>query len=279
MNQNQPNQTKSLLLLCALLALAACSTAARPTAEVDIFIPSVVEDARPVERIYNVALDLLAEREYYRALAEFSVVESQYPYSIWARRALLRKSWLYYLLDNYDEAIISVQRFIQLYPADDAAPYANYLAAICLYEQIGDAVRSPEKARAARDALLAVEGLYPESLYARDAKVKASYVHANLAAREMRIGRYYLWRGSYVGAVRRFQNVVRDYGQTIYAPEALHRLAEVYLTLGLREEALRAGAIAGHNFPASIWYKRTYALLKAYPPEDAKTAAAASPAG
>lgn len=257
---------RNALHICLVsLLLAACATGGDD--EIIAFTPSVTEESRPVEQVYNSALNLLMEQEYFIALAEFATVESQYPYSIWARRALLRQAYIFYLLEAYEEAQGAAERFIQLYPADEAAAYAHYLFAICLYQQTGDVSRSPEKATAALESLRAVVGLFPDSDYARDAKVKITYVRASLAAREMRAGRYYMWRNFYPGALRRFQNVVRDYGDTIYAPEALHRLVEVYLTLGLEDEARHAGAVMSHNFAASSWYKRSYALLQEHVPD------------
>ncbi len=256
----------------AVLCLAAFSLVAAGCAERASDLEVFEEDERSVEEIYSAGLDFLQSRNYYFALDEFTIAETQYPYSIWARRAILLSAYANYELEQYDEAAAAAQRFFALYPGNAHAPYAYYLYAMCFYRQIG-LVDRQNGAGAALAAFETVVKLFPASAYARDARFKIPLVRAHLAARQMYLGRYHQRRGEYAGAIKHFQNVVRGFQTTAYPPEALHRLVEIYLTLGLDDEARKTGVLLGANFPASTWYRYSYALLAPLSPDAGKAPA------
>ena len=229
--------------------LAACSS------------DEVAYEERPVESIYNQAMDRLLDGDSELAAVDFDEVERQHPYSVWARKSQLMAAYSHYRVNNYDDAIFTAQRFLQLHPGNRDAPYAYYLIAICYYEQITDIGREQKITEQALDALRAVVDRYPASEYARDASLKIDLARDHLAGKEMEIGRYYLDRGHYAAAINRFRHVVRDYGTTSHVPEALHRLTEAYLSLGIDDEAKNTASVLGYNYPGSEWYLDSYALL------------------
>ncbi|MBT4042115.1 MAG: outer membrane protein assembly factor BamD [Rhodospirillaceae bacterium] len=216
---------------------------------------------RPVEEIYNQAMDRLIAGDAALAAGDFDEVERQHPYSVWARKSQLMAAYSQYLVNNYDEAILTAQRFLQLHPGNRDAPYAYYLIAISYYEQIADIGREQKITEQALDALREIVDRYPSSEYARDAGLKIDLARDHLAGKEMEIGRYYLERGHYAAAINRFRHVITLYQTTSHVPEALHRLTEAYLSLGLQDEAKNSAAILGHNYPGSEWYLDSYALL------------------
>ena len=254
---------KQILTLCAVCGvLSACI-------ESDPEIAEYIE--RPVEQIYNEAFDELERRNFIAAALQFDEVERQHPYSIWARRAMVMAAYTYYLQNKYDEAILTARRFLALYPGNKRAPYAYYLIAICQYERISDIKRDQLITELAQQALVDVIRRYPETDYARDAVLKLDLTSDHLAGKEMDVGRYYLKRGHYIGASVRFSNVIKNYPRTSHVPEALHRLTEVYLSLGVTSEAQNAAAVLGYNFPNSGWYRDSYRYLndrKLTPKED-----------
>jgi outer membrane protein assembly factor BamD len=217
---------------------------------------------RPVEELYNDAMDSLLDGSYVEAAKGFDEVERQHPYSVWATRAQIMAAYAYYKNNNYDESIISADRFIKLHPGHRDVAYAYYLNAVSYYEQISDVGRDQKMTEL---ALLSLEELvrrFPDTSYARDARLKIDLTRDHLAGKEMSVGRYYLTRGHYIAAVNRFRRVVEHYQTTSHVPEALHRLAEAYLALGVTHEAQAAAAVLGHNFPGSEWYLDSYALLE-----------------
>ncbi|MEL7042749.1 MAG: outer membrane protein assembly factor BamD [Pseudomonadota bacterium] len=216
---------------------------------------------RPVEQLYARATDELDQRDYDQAILLFNEVERQHPYSEWARRSSLMSAFASYESRQYDEAISTSQRYISLNPAGQGASYAYYLIAVSYFDQIMDVGRDQKTTELARDALLDVVRRYPETDYARDASVKLDMVRDQLAGKEMEIGRWYLRRNQHLSAVNRFKTVVSEYDTTSHAPEALHRLVEVYLSMGLKQEALASGAVLGYNYPESVWYRYSYRLL------------------
>ncbi|MGV8996709.1 MAG: outer membrane protein assembly factor BamD [Parvibaculaceae bacterium] len=218
-------------------------------------------DERPVETIYNNAMDLLADGAYVKAAAEFDEVERQHPYSIWARRATLMSAYSNYKTNNYDDAILSAQRYISLHPGSKEVVYAYYLTALCYYEQISDVGRDQKMTEDALASLSALIQRFPQSEYARDARLKLDLTRDHLAGKEMEIGRYYLRTHDYTAAINRFRVVLTDYQTTSHVPEALHRLVEAYLMLGVKTEAQTAAAVLGYNFPGSDWYQDSYNLL------------------
>ena len=245
-------------LFACLSALTACETMQTifGTAEDD---QKKVE--RPVEVIYNNAMDLLETRWFETAAKEFDEVERQYPYSAWATKAQLMSGYSYYKNGKYDEAIIALDRFIELHPGNRDAPYAYYLKALSYYEQISDVGRDQKMTRLALDSMREVSRRFPNTAYARDARLKLDLARDHLAGKEMSIGRYYQRREDYLAAINRYRSVIEQYQTTTHVPEALHRLTECYLALGITDEAQMSAAVLGHNFPGSTWYEDSYALL------------------
>ena len=239
------------LISCALLVmlLSACSS------------DEVAYQERPVEEIYNKAMDRLLDGDAELAALDFDEVERQHPYSVWARKSQLMAAYSQYLVNNYDEAIFTAQRFLQLHPGNRDAPYAYYLIAISYYEQIADIGRDQKITSTALGALREVVDRFPASEYARDARLKIDLANDHLAGKEMEIARYYHDRDFYGAAINRFLLVVENYQTTSHVPEALHRLTEVYLSLGLNEEAKNTASVLGYNYPGSEWYLDSYALL------------------
>ncbi len=221
----------------------------------------VVLEDQPVEELYNAGMDQLADGDYEAASLSFEEVERQHPFSVWAPRAQLMSGYAYFRADRYDDAVIALDRFIQLHPSHKDAAYAYYLRAITYYEQIVDVVRDQTTTREALAALDDVITRYPDSDYARDAKLKRDLTVDHLAGQEMMVGRYYQREGSLVAAMNRFTYVLVNYQTTSQAPEALHRLVESNLVLGMDEEARKYAAVLGYNFPSSRWYADSYELL------------------
>lgn len=249
------------LAAVALLAgsLAACASDDKP---------EYVE--RPVDDLYNTAMSSLMAGNYNQAAEQFDEVERQHPYSIWATKAQLLAAYSHYEADNYDDAIIGLDRFIQLHPSNKDAPYAYYLRALTYYEQITDVGRDQRMTQLALNALDEVVRRYPNTEYARDARLKLDLARDHLAGKEMSVGRFYLKRGQYLAAINRFQRVVDDYQTTTHVPEALHRMVEAYTALGIDDQARRIAAVLGHNYPGSRWYADTYYLVEGVdlrPPE------------
>jgi outer membrane protein assembly factor BamD len=233
-----------------LLALAACGSDDEE---------EYVE--RPVEELYNEGLDNLHAGENDDAATFFDEVERQHPYSTWATRAQLMAAYAHYREARYDDALNAIDRFLSLHPGHPSAPYAYYLRALCHYEQIADVTRDQKNTELALSALSEVVRRYPESSYARDAQLKIDLTNDHLAGKDMEIGRFYLKRGEYQAAINRFRRVIERYQTTTHVPEALHRLTEAYLALGIVDEAQTAAAVLGHNYPGSEWYADSYLLL------------------
>jgi len=247
--------TQVLLAVALAASLGACASREREQ--------RLQYTEQPVEQLYNRAADLMDQRRWTEAALAFQEVERQHPYSSWARRSMLMTSYAKYQANQYDEAIAASRRFIQLHPGNEGAPYAYYLIAICNFEQIMDVGRDQKTTELTLDALNDVVRRYPQSDYARDARLKIDMTYDQLAGKEMEIGRFYLNREQHLSAINRFKKVVDDPNlqRTSHVPEALHRLVESYLSVGLIEEAQRSAAVLGHNFPGDKWYQRTYALM------------------
>ena len=216
---------------------------------------------RSVQSIYNEAVDELETENYTEAATLFEEVERQHPYSVWATKAQLMSGFARYEANSYDEAIIALDRFIQLHPGNRDIAYAYYLKALSNYEQISDVQRDQLATERARQALQDVIRRFPTSKYARDSRLKLDLTHDHLAGKEMEIGRYYLRKGQFLAAINRFRIVVDKYQTSTHVPEALHRLAESYAALGLDDQARRAAAVLGHNYPGSEWYIDSYKLV------------------
>lgn len=217
---------------------------------------------RPAEELYADGQDLLNDGSFRSAAKAFEEVERQHPYSQWAVRGRLMSAYAYYEGEMYIEAQAALQSFIDLHPGHKDVPYAHYLLARTYYDQISDVGRDQEMTR---EALLSFEELmrrFPDSDYAKDATLKADLARDHLAGKEMEIGRYYQSRQQYVAAINRFQNVVDGFQTTTHVPEALHRLTESYLALGVIDEAKASAAVLGYNYPESDWYARSFSLVE-----------------
>lgn len=218
--------------------------------------------ARDVETLYNAAKNQLDKRRYKVAAALFDEVERQHPYSVWARRAELMSAFSHYLAQDYTESIDSANRFLSIHPGNKDAPYAMYLIGVDYYEQIGDVNRDQKTAQQALDAMGDLVRRYPETKYAADARLKIDLINDHLAGREMDIGRFYQRRHEWLASIFRFRKVIDSYQTTSHVPEALLRLTESYLELGVPEEARKSAAVLGANFPGSDWYERAYGLIQ-----------------
>ncbi len=218
--------------------------------------------ARDVSTLYNSAKFRLDSGQFKLAAALFDEVERQHPYSPWARRAQLMSAFSYYMNRDYTEAISGAQRFLAIHPGNKDAPYAFYLIALSYYEQIADVTRDQKTTQQARDALGELIRRYPQTEYAADARLKLDLVNDHLAGKDMEVGRFYQRRGQWLAATIRFRNVIDTYQSTTHTPEALERLVESYLALGIPEEAKKAAAVLGANYPGSKWYSQAYKLMR-----------------
>ena len=216
----------------------------------------------PVEDLYNSAIDLMQEGKYLTSSMKFDEVERQHPYSVWATKAQLMAAYSYYQANRYEEAIIALDRFIQLHPANKDVSYVLYLKALSYYEQISDVARDQKITQLALTSLRALISRFPNSKYSKDAKLKLDLTYDHLAGKEMEIGRYYHNKNKYLAAINRFKTVVKKYQTTTHIPEALHRLTEGYYALGLSGEARKTAAVLGHNYPGSEWYVNSYELME-----------------
>jgi outer membrane protein assembly factor BamD len=254
-------------VLCASL-LAGCSLFSRDSD--DDKDAKYVE--RPVEQIYNDAWKQIDDKNWLDAAKQFDEVERQHPYSIWARRAMLMAAFCYYQANKYTDAISTADQYIQLHPGSREVAYAFYLKAMSLYEQITDVGRDQSNTEQALTALQDVVQRFPDTEYARDASLKVDLTLDHLAGKEMEVGRYYLFRREYIGAINRFKVVVERYQKTSQIAEALERLTEAYYAIGVYDEAKTAAAVLGANYPGSPWYEDSYDLLMSHnlKPEDDK---------
>lgn len=249
-------QSTRIVLLAAACALALSACAGNKKVK-----PRLAYLERPVEMLYATGANRLDRRQWSQAVDYFQEVERQHPYSEWSRRSILMQAYAHYQSNNYNEAIGDADRFIQLYPGNPAAAYANYIKSICYFEQIVDVNRDQAATGQALDNLRNVVQRFPKTEYAQDARLKIDMVNDQLAGKEMAVGRWYLRNGDTLAGVNRFRSVVDRYQTTTHAPEALYRLVEAYLTLGLLDEAKRNGAVLGYNYPGDIWYSDAYRLL------------------
>jgi outer membrane protein assembly factor BamD len=243
-----------IITLCLLsFTLVSCSSSSDKE--------TAASDEIPVEELYNDASKALESKKYVKAAQLFEEVERQHPYSQWATKAELMAAYAYYKDLLYDEAVLALDRFIELHPGNEDVDYALYLKALCYYEQISDVARDQELTEEALYALETLIRRFPDSKYARDASYKRDLTLDHLAGKEMEIGRYYLNRGHINAALNRFLMVIKQYQTTTHTSEALHRMVEAYLSLGLSDEAMRVAAVLGHNYPGSKWYEDSYKLL------------------
>ncbi len=243
-----------LVPVAAALLLSGCATFGKKKGETPYI-------ARDVESLYTEAKHQLDEGNYKVAGGLFDEVERQHPYSEWARRAEVMGAFTYYLQKDYDKAIEGAQRFLSIHPGNKEAPYAFYLIALSYYEQIADVDRDQKITQEAKDALTEVIRRFPQSEYAADARLKLDLVNDHLAGKEMEIGRFYERTGQWLAAQIRFQTVIDKYQTTSHTPEALYRLTETDLALGIPDQAKKYAAVLGANYPGSKWYEKAYQLL------------------
>ncbi|MEQ8347610.1 MAG: outer membrane protein assembly factor BamD [Sneathiellaceae bacterium] len=241
---------RPLILLFLALFIAGCSGDDQPL---------YVE--RPVEELYNGALNNLEQGNGEDAATRFDEVERQHPYSVWATKAQLMAAYSYYQSNRYDDAILAAERFISLHPGNKDIAYAYYLVAISYYEQIVDVGRDQGNTLRALQALQEVVRRFPNTEYARDAGLKIDLARDHLAGKDMEIGRFYQKQALYLAAILRYRSVVENYQTTSHVPEALMRLVECYLALGVASEAQTAAAVLGYNYPGSSWYLDAYNML------------------
>ena len=249
---------RTLSLRTALLAAAALATTACGGGSANEDVAYV---ARDVETLYAEAQRRMDRGNIILAAALFDEVERQHPYSPWARRAQLMSAFSYYLARDYNKAIQNSQRFLSIHPGNKDAPYAYYLIALSYYEQISDVNRDQKITEQARAALREVNRRFPQSEYAADARLKIDLVDDHLAGKEMEIGRFYQRSGQWLSANLRFRNVVDNFETTSHTPEALYRLTESTLALGLPQEAVKYAAVLGANYPGTKWYERAFKLI------------------
>ncbi len=242
---------RASLVLALCIAVSACSSEEKEE-----------YTERPVEDIYNEAVDLIQDGKYAASTYKFDEVERQHPYSVWATKAQLMAAYGYYQANRYDDAVISLDRFIQLHPTHPDIAYAYYLKGLSYYEQISDVARDQKMTELALDTLRQLVTRFPTSKYARDAKLKLDLTYDHLAGKEMEIGRFYHTQRQYMAAINRFRNVIDKFGTTTHVPEALQRLTEAYLALGIVDEARKTAAVLGHNFPGSEWYIDAYEIIE-----------------
>ena len=210
------------------------------------------------EQLYNNGIDALNAGRYATAVAQFEAIQQNDPYSPWAVNAQLMEGYAEYLRNHYTDAIGQLDRYIQLHPANKDTAYAYYLRSLCFYEQIADIQRDQKGTQEAMTALQEVVNRFPDSAYARDARLKIDLCRDHLAGKEMEIGRYYEKQHLYAAAINRFQHVVDDYQTTNHTPEALHRLTEIYLKLGLTGQAKKTAAVLAYNYPGNRWYSDSW---------------------
>lgn len=223
--------------------------------------------ASDVNTLYGLAKQRLDQGDYEQAAKLFDEVERQHPYSVWARRAQLMSAFSYYTARKYPEAVSSAQRFLTIHPGNKDAPYAQYLIAMSYYNQIADVTRDQKITAQASDSFNELIRRYPESRYAADARLKLDLINDHLAGKEMEVGRFYQRQGNWLASVVRFRSVVDKYQTTSHAPEALMRLTESYLALGIPAEAQKAAAVLGRNYPGTQWYQRAYRLIQEHAPQ------------
>ncbi|MGX9357318.1 outer membrane protein assembly factor BamD [Roseobacteraceae bacterium S113] len=248
------------MLFGAVLALSACGETYRTQSGGIGFSDTPIESFT-AQQIFERAEYELAQNKPEEAAEFFQEVERLYPYSEWAKRAVIMQAFAFHKNKDYENSRGAAQRYIDFYPADEDAAYAQYLLALSYYDQIEDVGRDQGLTFQALQALRAVIERYPDSDYARSSILKFDLAFDHLASKEMEIGRYYLKRERYTASINRFRVVVEDFQTTTHTAEALHRLVEAYLSLGLTDEAQTAGAILGFNYQSTDWYEDSFKLL------------------
>jgi outer membrane protein assembly factor BamD len=264
---------RAIALVACSLVLGGCNalSAMNPFSSGETYKMEIVPEVPP-EKLYDEGLGRMRAGDYTGAAKKFGEIEKQYPYSDWSRKALLMSAYARFEGQEYEDAINAGKRYLQLHPSSADAPYAQYIVAMSNYNQIPDVTRDQERAEKALLALQELIDRYPKSEYVSDARQRILVAKDQLAGKEMQVGRYYLQKRNYTGAINRFRDVVAKYQTTRHIEEALMRLTEAYMALGIVNEAQTAAAVLGHNFPDSPWYKDAHTLLRSgglEPREDA----------
>ena len=252
----------AMLPAAAILASVALSGCSSMFGEKDLDLATYVEETDPADQLYNQGLANLNAGRMSEATRKFDVVDRQHPYSEYARKSLVMGAFANYRQNQYDEAIAGAKRYVNLYPSTPDAAYAQYIIGLSYYRQIRDVTQDQKEARRMIEAMDELVQRWPESEYVEDAKQKIRYGRDQLAGKEMQVGRYYLERREYIAAMKRFRVVVENYSNTRHVEEALARLVEGYMAMGLTTEAQTAAAVLGNNYPDSQWYKDSYKLLQ-----------------
>ncbi len=255
------NTSRAALLALTAVALSLSACAGKKMKGDTSYI------ARDVNTLYGLAKERLDDRDYAQSAKLFDEVERQHPYSVWARRAQLMSAFSYYMAQQYPEAISSAQRFLTIHPGNKDAPYASYLVAMSYYQQVEDVSRDQKISQQASDSFNELIRRYPQSRYASDARLKLDLINDHLAGKEMEVGRFYQRSGRWLAAATRFRTVIDKYQTSSHTPEALERLVETYLNLGMPDEAKKAAAVLGANYPGSKWYQRSYDLTQRNAPQ------------
>ena len=240
-------------LFVILIVLTACSDTKLMTPETE---------GEKLQILYNDAMELVKKRDFVDAAALFEDIERQYPYSKWSNQAQLMSGFCYYKSNMYNDSLDALERFIALYPGSSKISYAYYLRALNYFEQVNDVERDQVTTAKAKKAFNEVINKFPESEFAIDALTRIDILDDRLAAKEMEIGRFYQFDHQWISAINRYNVVLNEYKTSIYTEEALHRLVEIYYSLGLHEEAKRYAATLQFNFPGSDWYIKSYELVK-----------------
>ena len=257
-DSNRPtSRTLVVATLCAAFLLTGCG-------KLDVFGPKADDTyiEGTVQQLYSQGQDLMKKKDYKQAAKYFSEVDRQHPYSAWAARSQLMVAYANYKAKEFDTARLTLKRFLRLHPAHRDVAYAHYLMALCYFEEVRDTRRDQSYTKAAYSGFITVAQRFPASKFAADSKRKAAALRDHLAGHEMEVGRYYQAKNLHLSAVNRFKSVIQGYQASRHVPEALHRMTESYVALGLRSEAQRTAAVLGHNFPKSRWYADSYALVQ-----------------
>ncbi|MFV9875706.1 MAG: outer membrane protein assembly factor BamD [Rickettsiales endosymbiont of Dermacentor nuttalli] len=248
---------KCYYIILVMLCLIGCSHSSS-------LEKSVNDPQTTPEELYVQAIQAMNKKSYSKAIKLFGQISQDYPYSKISIKSQLIEAYTYYLKRDYSMAIITLDNFIYFHPGYVNIDYAYYLRMLCYYEQITDVYKDQKITEQASVALMEIIRRFPNTKYAQDASIKMDLVQDHLAGKEMTIGRFYLHRGDFIAALNRFSTVVKNYQTTIHVQEALYRLVEIDLSLGLINEAKQNASVLGHNYPESKWYKYSYNLLKKY---------------
>ena len=245
-----------IIVFIILIFLQACSNN-----EKEVSLIKTLDQETEMVLTYKEAFDSLKKGDTYYAAKKFLEAELLYPQSEWAPKSLLMASYSYYLQDYYSEALFNLERFIDLYPKDKRIVYAHYLIAMCYYETIEGEKRDLEPLLMANKKFKLIISSYPSTDFAIDAKFKISLIEEVLASKEMYIGRHYLKKEKWIPAIKRFQNIIKNYSETVYIEEALHRLVEIHYRVGLENESNKYAKLLGYNYKSGEWYEKSYKIL------------------